>query len=405
MDERSARDLIHVLSEASRAGVPGLTIDLSRAQRAYPEGMVQLIGRVESLRLGGMHFDAIAPKDRQMARVFESCNWLHLLAPTMHDPSPPSETHLPVQRFSDAAEQSRVVNQMVEMTLRQLELERSVIGGIEWALNEITDNVLNHAETAAGGLAQLQTFRDAGRIQIAVADAGRGILASMREGFPTLRRDTDAIAEAMKQGVTRSSAVGQGNGLAGALRLAVGGNGSFTLLSGRGEIKVIRPPGADAHQHNAFGRPKAQEFPGTFVFLELRTDSALDLEAALDFGQGGGVLWDYVDAHYSPTAGEVSLVVATEAVGVGSRQAGAALRTKIKNLLAAQPDARIRLDWTGVEVPSSSFADEVVGRLYVELGPLSFNSRVQMENLAPAPRRIIERVMLQRAAQALEGSD
>lgn len=403
VDERSARDVIHVLSDAHRAGLPGLTIDLSKAQRAYPEGMVQLIGHVEGLRLEGMHFDAIAPNDKQLARVFDHCNWLHHLAPTMYDPNLPSETHLPVQRFADAAEQSEVVNQMVEMTLRQLELERSVIGGIEWALNEITDNVLNHADAPNGGLAQLQTFREAGRIQIAVADAGRGILASMREGFPTLRRDTDAIAEAMKQGVTRSAAVGQGNGLAGALRLAVGGNGSFTLLSGRGEIKVIRPPGSTTHQHNAFPRPRSQAFRGTFVFLELRTDSALDLEAALDFGQGGGILWDYVDAHYSPSSGEVRLVVATEAVGVGSRQAGSALRTKIKNLLSAQPDCRIVLDWQGVEIPSSSFADEVVGRLYVELGPLSFNGRIQMENLAPAPRRIIERVMLQRAAQALDG--
>jgi anti-sigma regulatory factor (Ser/Thr protein kinase) len=401
IDDRSARDLIHVATKAHQANIPGLTFDFTKAKRAYPEGMVQLIGHVEYLRSSGMHFDVIPPADRTLNRLFGNCNWLSFLAPTMFDPQPPTDTHLPVQRFANASEQASVVNQMVEMTLRQLELERSVIGGIEWALNEITDNVLNHANAPAGGVAQLQTFRDAGRIQIAVADTGRGILSSMKEGFPSLKRDTDAIAQAMKQGVTRSAAVGQGNGLAGALRLAVAANGSFTLISGRGEVKVLRPPRAREHRHESFGRPEAERLHGTFVFLELRTDSALDLEAALDFGKGGGILWDYVDANYSSTDGAVRLVVAEEVVGVGSRHAGDGLRTKIKNLLAADPGSSVVLDWRGIEIPSSSFADEVVGRLYVELGPLGFNRRMQLENLAPGPRRIVERVMLQRAAQAL----
>jgi len=402
VDDRSARDMIHVATQAHQAGVPGLTFDFSRATRAYPEGMVQLIGHVEYLRATGMHFDVIPPSERNLARLFGNCNWLNFLAPTMFDSQPPTDTHLPVQRFVDATEQADVVNQMVEMTLRQLELERPVIGGIEWALNEITDNVLNHADAPSGGVAQLQTFPEAGRIQIAVADTGRGILSSMKEGFPSLRSDIDAIAQAMKQGVTRSAAVGQGNGLAGALRLAEAANGSFTLISGQGEVKVIRPPRAREHRHQSFRRPGAQRFYGTFIFLELRTDSALDLEAALDFGGGGGILWDYLDANYSANDGAVRLVVADEVVGVGSRQAGNGLRTKIKNLLAADPGSAVVLDWTGIEIPSSSFADEVVGRLYVELGPLAFNRRIQLENLAPGPRRIVERVMLQRAAQALK---
>jgi anti-sigma regulatory factor (Ser/Thr protein kinase) len=36
--------------------------------------------------------------------------------------------------------------------------ERQQLKALEWALNEITDNVLNHAESPTGGIVQIQSF-------------------------------------------------------------------------------------------------------------------------------------------------------------------------------------------------------------------------------------------------------
>src|SRR5690606_1063310 len=129
-------------------------------------------------------------------------------------------------------EQQGLVNAFMDVVMRTMTLERDVIAGLEWSINEITDNVLNHAQAPDGGLVQVSTFRDRRRVAFAVGDAGRGILASLKEGYPELRSDAQAIGEAVKAGVTRDPDAGQGNGLAGTLRIATMSGGSFEVGSG-----------------------------------------------------------------------------------------------------------------------------------------------------------------------------
>jgi hypothetical protein len=56
-----------------------------------------------------------------------------------------------------------------------------------------------------------------------------------------------------------------------------------------------------------------------------------------------------------------------------------------------------------VPVISSSFADEAVGNLFVEMGSLSFSSRVKNVGLEPLIRGLIEKAVLHRASEASEG--
>jgi anti-sigma regulatory factor (Ser/Thr protein kinase) len=318
----------------------------------------------------------------------------------LHEPTASSlERHLPLRRYHTGEEQRTVVDDSLELLLHQIKVKREVLHALEWSLNEITDNVLVHAESSGGGLVQVTTFREQRRVQMVVADGGRGILASMKEVLPDLTRDTDAIGEAMKQGVTRSPEVGQGNGLAGALRIATGSSGSLTILSGHGEVKVILPPGVLEHEHKAYRRREDERFPGTLVFVELMVDSLLNLDEALDFGGGGSVDWDYIDATYGDGDEDIVLAVADEAVGFGTRSAGQGFRTKVDNLVAAKPSSRIILDWGGVPLVSSSFADEVLGKLFLEMGPLTFSNRVQSRGMEPLVRKITDRAIMQRAAQ------
>ena len=52
-----------------------------------------------------------------------------------------------------------LVNDFIDVTMRTLELPRSVLGGLEWSVNEITDNVLNHSSSINGGFVQLRNER------------------------------------------------------------------------------------------------------------------------------------------------------------------------------------------------------------------------------------------------------
>ena len=78
-----------------------------------------------------------------------------------------------------------------------------------------------------------------------------------------------------------------------------------------------------------------------------------------------------------------------------SRRGGKRVRAVIEDLLSE--NRSITLDFDGVGVFSSGFADEVFGRLFVEMGPTAFMARVKMLNVDPTVSGLIERAIEQRA--------
>lgn len=173
MNTPAGIDAVACLSRALEEGITGVTLDFSACERAYPEAMMQVVAHVDHLRRQGMRFDLIPPTDRRLASVFEASNWAHIVNPVMYEPSTyRGDAQLPVRRYRSAAEQQQVVNEAVEVVLHQMEADRPYIAGLEWALNEITDNVLNHADAPDGGLVQVATFAETKRIQFAVTDGG-----------------------------------------------------------------------------------------------------------------------------------------------------------------------------------------------------------------------------------------
>ena len=79
----------------------------------------------------------------------------------------------------------------------------------------------------------------------------------------------------------------------------------------------------------------------------------------------------------------------------GSRRGGKRVRGMIGNLL--RENRSVTLDFKDVAVFSSGFADEVFGRLFVEMGPTAFMARVKMLNVDPTVSGLIDRVIKQRA--------
>jgi anti-sigma regulatory factor (Ser/Thr protein kinase) len=118
----------------------------------------------------------------------------------------------------------------MDVVLRSMFIPSDIISALEWSISEICDNVINHSESMVGGFVEVITFPRQGIITFTVADAGRGILGSLKEAIPTLRTDAQAIGEAIKAGVTRNKAVGQGNGLAGSLRITTMTGGSMATV-------------------------------------------------------------------------------------------------------------------------------------------------------------------------------
>jgi anti-sigma regulatory factor (Ser/Thr protein kinase) len=403
VNDRALRDFIPTLYDALSSGHSEMVLDFRRSERAYADAILPIICLIDHRRSRGNEFRILLPESPTLRQLFLNANWAHHLDPSHPRLDLETRQHLAAQRYATPTEQHRAVNSVMDVVLRNIELKREVLKALEWSVNEITDNVLTHAESATGGLVQISTFRDECKIKFVVADAGRGIPSAMRDAFPRIA-DAEALSEAIKPGVT--SGPGQGNGLTGSLRIATGASGSFKVTSGKASLSVFREGRGDRYRTQKTRAPEGFKFPGTVVMVELATDADLDLMEALTFGDMPAVdLVDVVDVRYVRGTDELQILVRDEAVGFGSRHAGAELRRKLQNLLAAEPTRTLVLDWNGVPLVSSSFADEVVGKLFVELGPSAFTARVKQLGQEPLVRSLVDRAIMQRVVQVMKNRD
>lgn len=175
--------------------------------------------------------------------------------------------------------------------------------------------------------------------------------------------------------------------------------GRFQLLSGRAYLQVfVDAETGEVHERMAHRSP-AQLFHGTAAYMRIGLHGTFSLSDALALGGEPYYPTDYVELRHADGQGGLHLKVAEEAVGFGSRKAGEQFRTKCKNLLAAEPLQGLTMDWTGVPMISSSFADEAVGRLFRELGPLESGARIRHENMEQIVRQLVERAIIQRMRQ------
>ena len=104
---------------------------------------------------------------------------------------------------------------------------------------------------------------------------------------------------------------------------------------------------------------------------------------------------DYIDMHYEQIDDKIVFKLASEVEGFGSREFGRRARLKIDNILVDKRNA-ILFDFEGVPLISSSFADEVFGKLFVEFGTMEFMRRCSFQAVDPTVKRLIDKAIAQR---------
>ena len=380
-------------------------LDFGPCTEAFPNSMLPLVAICSRLRAIGYDFYAFLPKVPEVKRRFMDTNWAHYLSPNVYKLADDfSEPHLAVKHYRTNEEHYAILQRILDLVMRTVNVPRSALTSLEWSLSEIMDNVLVHSESPVGGFVQLAIFPPTKKLAFTVADAGRGILESLREGIPALRSDRIAIEEAVRSGVTRNKDIGQGNGLSGSLALATRTGGRFRIRSGQTEI-VWAPPGPDI-QHNDAGPDEC--YHGTVVDVQLPYGIEVDVGAILTAASKSPL---YTPTSYSPTdvietrhmaedGKALILRMEKETTGFGSRLTGTQMRAKAQNLLQAERHLPLVIDWDGVQIIASSYADEFLGKLFVELGPVEFMARTRLLNMVPLVQTLINRAILQRAHQS-----
>ena len=366
------RDLRRILAAMHNLvhglGYQDIELDFRPCTRAYGGPMLGLAAQAGRYLVAGVDVDLTLPSDDTLKRLFINTNWAHLIDPRRYDPGNfRGRTQIPTVKYRAGQDQYDAVTMVVEKILSALtDFDRSHLKAIEWSLNEITDNVINHAQSAIGGLLHVTNFSGERRIvEYAVCDAGIGIPNSLRSGHPEIQSDHEALDKAIREGVTRDRNAGQGNGLYGSWRISQLSGGSFEIHAGHASLKSW--PGS------LHIRPESIPLNGSLVVVAINYENPLSLEEALKFKGKSHDPLDHVEMSYEENDdGTVLFPLAKQAEGFGSRAAGMPVRQKLRNLSRICDGKRIRIDFSEVPIISSSFADEVFGKLFADLGPLEF---------------------------------
>ncbi len=129
-------------------------------------------------------------------------------------------------------------------------------------------------------------------------------------------------------------------------------------------------------------------------------NEAFSIGKALEFNGIEYVPLNIIDLKYEMEE-QNSLIIRMnqETKGVGTRLAGRQLRTKTFNLIESKPGYPIYVDWTGIPAISSSFADEFMGKLYIELGRENFRGIIKNTNMELFVQQLLDKAISQRLSQ------
>lgn len=297
-----------------------------------------------------------------------------------------------VWRFEDSSDIKKLVDATRDCILESYDVEEGVLTGIEWCLYEIMDNVLQHSDASCGFyMGQFTSFNR--RLSLCVFDNGRGIFNSLKSSKKhSPRTALDAITLALQERVTRDESIGQGNGMWGFSEVVRLNGGSYSVSSNGAKV-YFSEEGNFPNERGGFYYG-SDSLGTTLVDFQLDCSHSIDVAQALR--QDPTRLW--LEDMEDPAGREYVLSIASESAGTGTRQAAERIRHKASNIIR-EGDKLLVLDFENVNLVSSSYADELIGKLVAEIGFSVFNSYCQLRNLTSLNQQVIDRSVQQRMAQ------
>ena len=359
----------------------GLIVDLTNTQRIYPNGAVPMAAALAYLNGLGHSIDVRLAPNSHLKHIIEPLTldtYKRLNGQTLTNS---------VWRYGNESDAQQLTNMFMNALTDQVHCEEGVIDSITWCLYEVLDNVFQHSQ-ADTGFVMMQLHKEERRCVIAVGDTGIGIQKSLAitraAELEILRNPGRSINHSMQKGVTSKGGQNQGNGLYGLRRAVEINGGQLSVRSGFGSWRLL-----DGHvtwdTDRSITLPDRENHQSTLVDWQLNCSTKVRIDEALGSKFPHNEFLETIeddDGHH-----RISVIELEESLG--SRKLGADIRMRLENYLSAGAKFVI-LDFKGVGVVSSSFADEVLAKLASTMGELEFRRRVFVDSASPTNRSLIE---------------
>ncbi|MBR1763073.1 MAG: DUF4325 domain-containing protein [Eubacterium sp.] len=291
--------------------------------------------------------------------------------------------------------QAAAINQTIVNKLSSTALcEEGVLKGLNWCVYEIMDNVLIHS-TSKHGYIMAQYHNKTNRIAICIYDYGIGIRDSLIAGGVYSDDEISSIELALQEGV--GDGQGQGNGLFGLSQIVSENGGRLAISTGESTLMFN-----NKEKTSWSNNPIIDEnHKSTTVDFQLDLNKKTDIKKAL---KSIGDFDDFdirIEDMKQENGDELVYKVAQNAKDLGTRPAGKAVRLDVLNTIirTKQP---ITLDFSEIEIVGSSFIDEFIGVMYIELGSVRFNQLINIVNMNKDVVHLSNRAIAMRIKQAME---
>lgn len=379
-----AKQFLYTLRNCvDRAGYQDVEVDFEGIQGVYPNAAVPIAGMIDFFR-----------SNRDISIEGYSKNEYLQTILTPYE-LPRDKDVLPralgkIWKFQKAEDVYQIQTAIINELRRNDVFAAGVLEGIEWSINEIMDNVLNHSQ-ASCGFVMGQIHKTSHHVVFTIYDSGIGIYNSLKGSVHAPKNNMDALTLCLQAGVTRDKKVGQGNGMHGLFSLIKEGNGSLVIVSGPDAYSYIE---GEQNFETRMQYPSSSNW-STTVDFQLDYSKDISIKKVLTFN---GKVFDFTNLYaenLENVAGELVFKISELAEGTGTREAALRLKNEIINLMNASGKIAV-LDFEGIHVVTSSFIDELVAKLLVELGLFQFNRYIKLANMSNTLQQTLQKSVIQR---------
>lgn len=172
------------------------------------------------------------------------------------------------------------------MDILQIE-DEELAGAVKYSLIELLRNVVQHSESVPGGVAMAQYYPGTGLVEVCVADTGIGLKQTISRAYPEIDTNLKALKLATLPHVSGTfgpsiySSMGDnaGLGLFFIKQIASLSGGSFFLGSYDALMDIWG--NQEGEQKKIYKIARADGWPGTFAYLQLRRDTIAEFDGIL----------------------------------------------------------------------------------------------------------------------------
>ncbi len=300
--------------------------------------------------------------------------------------------------FTNGDEVNLLVNGIKSNIRRSVVCENGLLDAIDWGLNEVMDNVIQHSQIGTGFI-MAQANKTNRQLNVCIFDYGVGIYKTLKGSTHNPRNAVDAISLCIKEGVTRDKKVGQGNGLWGLYNMVTLNGGHLSIISGRGGLNFNQKDKTIyTYKDLIFLNPHNQ---ATNINFHLDLKNNISIEDAL---KGYYKPVDLFVESFENESGQYVYRISEASSGTGTRQSALVIKNEIINI-QKQTKKPIIIDFSNIGIISSSFADELIAKLIVEFGFYQFQNIFRLTNMNHTIQTILHRSIGLRFAETYNNAD